>query len=113
VLVESPAAASICINADNIGYLELLQPAGHPMLTWPVYDFLNWLIMDMMPAPVQRVVGFRQPNRLVRQYYRSLAWTMVNTLHFMGGEIREIEQARQRVPDPAQPRSPEVERTAL
>ncbi|MEO8815452.1 MAG: oxygenase MpaB family protein [Mycobacterium sp.] len=111
VLVESPAAASIAINAENIRYVDLLRPAGHT-LTRPAYAFLNWLIMDMLPLPAQRVVGFRQPNPVVRQAYRSLAWAMVNTPHFLG-ELREIEQAQQRVARLAPQLRPDVETAAV
>ena len=95
VLVESPAAAEVGLNADNIKYLQLLNPPGINPLR-PVYDFAYWVIMDMMPEPVQQAVGFHQPNLLVRNGYRQLARAMLNAPRLLG-EIREVEAATQRV----------------
>ncbi len=95
VLTESPSAAEVGLNADNIKYLQLLNPPGITPLR-PIYDFAYWVIMDMMPEPVQQAVGFRQPNLLVRNGYRQLARTLLNAPRMLG-EIREVEAANRRV----------------
>lgn len=95
VLIESPSAAEVGLNADNIKYLRLLNPPGITPLR-PFYDFAYWVIMDMMPPPVQDAVGFRQPNLLVRQGYRHVARALLNAPRMLG-EIREVQQAWRRV----------------
>ena len=95
VLTESPSAAEVGLNADNIKYLQLLNPPGITPLR-PIYDFAYWVIMDMMPEPVQQAVGFKQPNLLVRNGYRQLARTLLNAPRMLG-EIREVEAANRRV----------------
>ncbi|MEZ0365737.1 oxygenase MpaB family protein [Mycobacterium sp. pUA109] len=95
VLVESPSAAEVGLNVDNSKYLQLLNPPGITPLR-PVYDFAYWVIMDMMPPPVQQAVGFRQPNLLVRHGYRHLARALLNAPRMLG-EIREVRAAWRRV----------------
>jgi uncharacterized protein (DUF2236 family) len=100
VLTESPSAAEVGLNPDNIEYLRLLNPQGFTPLR-PLYDLAYWVIMDMMPAPVQEAVGFRQPNLLVRQWYRHVARGLLNAPRMLG-EVREVEAARRRVSVPQQ-----------
>lgn len=107
VLTESPSAAEVGLNADNIKYLRLLNPPGITPLR-PFYDFAYWVIMDMMPPPVQDAVGFRQPNPLVRQGYRHAARALLNAPRMLG-EIREVREAWRRV---SVPRTVVPERTA-
>lgn len=95
VLTESPSAKEVGLNDDNIKYLQLLNPPGLNPLR-PIYDFAYWVIMDMMPEPVQTAVDFRQPNFLVRQAYRHTARALLNAPRLLG-EIREVEAARRRV----------------
>jgi uncharacterized protein (DUF2236 family) len=95
VLVESPSAEQVGLNADNIKYIQLMQPPK-AKLPKPFYDFGYWMIMDMMPPPVQQAVGFTQPSATVLKNYRRFGRLMLNAPRALG-ELREVEQARRRV----------------
>lgn len=95
VLVESPSARQVGLNADNVKYIDLFRPRK-ARLSKPVYDFGYWMIMDMMPPPVQEAVGFEQPKPAVLTAYRRAGRLMLNAPSRFG-EIREVQQARARV----------------
>jgi len=96
VLCESLSAAEVGLNADNVKYIEtLFQPPG-ARLSKPIYDFYYWLVMDMMPLPVQEAVGFEQPKPAVRKAYRRLGKVLLNAPRVFG-EIHEVRQAYARV----------------
>ncbi len=92
LLVTSPSANSIALNVDNIDYIR--PPL--PLVARPLYNFFFWLIMDMMPLPVQKVVSFTQPNPVKRRVYQTTARILVRTISAFG-EIQEVKQARRRI----------------
>ena len=89
VLNNSPSVVGVTVNADNIDYIRMI-PRGLRG------GFVGWLIQDILPEPIQKVLGFRQPNQPLLRVYQVLARGAAMAVNSLG-DIREVDQAFQRV----------------
>ena len=81
------------VTTDNVDYLAALVPQGRG----PLPNFRGWLMLDIAPKPIQKMLRFRQPSRPVLFVYRSLARAVFTVVASSMGDLREIEQAKRRV----------------
>ncbi|MGL6235408.1 MAG: oxygenase MpaB family protein [Segniliparus sp.] len=89
VLNNSPSVVGVTINADNIDYVRMI-PRGLRG------GFFGWLIQDILPEPIQKVLDFRQPNPALLRVYKALGRGVAILINSMG-DIHEVDQALHRV----------------
>ncbi|MFW0789855.1 oxygenase MpaB family protein [Gordonia sp. CPCC 205333] len=82
----------VVLNDDNRKYVEMRAPRGAGI----VAEFVYWVLMDMMPLPVQEAVDFAQPSRLKHTLFKTTARVGVRVLS-IGGDLREVREANRRV----------------
>jgi hypothetical protein len=89
-LKNSPCASDVIVNQGNIGYVNMI-PKGMRG------GGVGWMIQDILCEPVQKALGFQQPNPVLLFGYRRFARAAALLLNASSGDTREAAQAYRRV----------------
>lgn len=68
-----------------------------PVAQRPVVSLLNWAARDMQPAWARRLYLFERPDPVQLYARRAAVKSLLNSIHLLGGPLREYRQAKARV----------------
>lgn len=84
------------VTAPTIETLKLTDPQRRPLPLRPMFDLVQWMLLDLQPQWAQELLRFRRPSRAEQTARRTAVKTTLNAMHYGPGPIAEARQARRR-----------------
>jgi uncharacterized protein (DUF2236 family) len=84
------------VTQPTIETLKLTDPYRRPLALRPMFELVQWTLLDLQPQWAQELLRFRRPSRAQRASRRAATRAALNALHYGSGPIREARQARRR-----------------
>jgi uncharacterized protein (DUF2236 family) len=84
------------VTQPTIETLRLTDPRLRPLPLRPIFDLLQWTLLDLQPQWAQDLLRVRPSSRIERTARRVAMRSLANTVHYGAGPIDEVRQARRR-----------------
>jgi uncharacterized protein (DUF2236 family) len=84
------------VTPPTVETLKLTDPARRPLPLRPMFDLIQWALLDLQPGWAQELLRFRPGGLVERAAKRAAIKSLVGTFHHAAGPIEEVRQARRR-----------------
>jgi uncharacterized protein (DUF2236 family) len=84
------------VTAPTVETLKLTDPMLRPIPLRPMFDLVQWMLLDLQPPWAQELLRFRPGNLVERTARRTAIKLGINAAHYGAGPIHEVRQARSR-----------------